>query len=248
MRLKLIGCEVIYRELCFLLSRSPHIVDAEFLPKGLHDLGGARMRDRLQEAVDAVDGSRYEAVLLGYALCGNGTLGLEARSIPLVLPRAHDCIALLMGSRHRYSEYFDSHPGAYFRSTGWLERGKGLDQTMLHLTRKNAASGFTLGELIEKYGQENGRYLYEQFTAYQSHYRQMTYIETGLEADNRFEVEARQEAQEKGWNFEKIVGDFQLLERLVDGEWNPEDFLVVPPGRRIGVTYDDEIIRIEGID
>ena len=39
MKLKLISCEVFYREMGFAISRSPHQVDIEFLPKGLHDIG-----------------------------------------------------------------------------------------------------------------------------------------------------------------------------------------------------------------
>ena len=42
--------------------------------------------------------------------------------MPLVIPRAHDCIALFMGSRQRYREYFDAHPGTYYRTSGWIER------------------------------------------------------------------------------------------------------------------------------
>jgi hypothetical protein len=104
MRLKLIGCEMLYREMCEAVSRSPHQVEVEFLPKGLHDLSGAPMCNRLQECVDRVDSREFEAVLMGYALCGNGIVGLRARSLPVVLPRAHDCIALLMGSRQKYRE------------------------------------------------------------------------------------------------------------------------------------------------
>ena len=77
MRLKLIGCEVLYRELCAAVSRSVNQVDLEFLPKGLHDKDSARMRDRLQQSVDRAEGGPYEAVLLGYALCGNGVAGLR---------------------------------------------------------------------------------------------------------------------------------------------------------------------------
>ncbi|MFN0166139.1 MAG: DUF1638 domain-containing protein [Bryobacteraceae bacterium] len=246
MRLKLIGCEVLYRELCFVVSRSVNAVDVEFLSKGLHDLAGAPMRDRLQQVIDAVDPERYEAVVMGYALCGNGTLGLTARQIPLVLPRAHDCIAMLLGSRKRYQEYFESHSGVYYRSMGWLERGRNLDQSMLEKTRRKTGAGYSLDELIQKYGEDNGRYLYEELNAYKAAYERLTFIESGLEPDDRFEREARQEAEDKGWQFSKLMGDFQMLERLVDGQWNPDEFLVIPPGQRIGVSYDDQIIQIEG--
>lgn len=246
MRLRLISCEVLYREMCAMLARSPHQVDVEFLPKGLHDIGGEGMRKRLQEYVDAVDPARYDAVLLGYALCGNGLAGLEARTLPMVVFRAHDCIALLMGSRQKYDEYFQANSGVYFRSTGWLERGKNLEQSMLRTTQKKSGAGFTLEELIAQYGEDNGRYLWEQFNQYASTYRKLAYIATGLEPDETFEAAARQEAEEKKWDYEWIQGSLRLFELFVNGNWGNGDFLVVPPGARIQPSYDDNIIQIEG--
>ena len=218
--------------MCAAVARSPHQVDLEFLPKGLHDLGGPAMRARLQEAADRVDATRYEAVLLGYALCGNGVAGLVSRNLPLVIPRAHDCIALLMGGRDRYRIYFENHPGVFFRSTGWLERGQDLDQAAL---------------LIARYGEDNGRYLFEQFNGYQRNYRKLAYIATGLEPDGSFEQQAREEAARRGWQFEIIRGDLRLFERLVAGDWDENDFLVVPPGWRVKPTYDRGIIEKEGL-
>jgi hypothetical protein len=245
MRLKLISCEVLYREMCAAVARSPHQVDVEFLPKGLHDLGGASMRDRIQKVVDTVETARYEAVLLGYALCGNGAAGLTAKAVPLVIPRAHDCIALLLGSRQRYQDYFEKNPGVYFRSTGWLERGEDLRQETLAEIRNRTGAGHTLEELIEHYGEDNGRYLFEQLNAYRETYRQLTYISTGLEPDGSFAAKAREEAGRRGWKFACIPGDLGLFERLLAGNWDENDFLVVPPGWRVTATYDSSIIDKE---
>lgn len=237
MRFHLISCEVMFREMCDAVARSPHQVNVRFLSKGLHDLGAKEMRRQLQECVDQAQD--HDAVLMGYALCGNGLNGLEARSVPLVVPRAHDCIALLMGSRKRYADFFAANPGTYFRSTGWLERGKSLQQL-------SPGQSESLDQLIDRYGEDNGRYLFEEFTRYRRHYRQLVYIETGLEPDSRFEDQARTEADGRGWTFAKTAGNLSLFRQLVNGDWPEEDFLVVPPRGRVQASYDEKVIRCEG--
>lgn len=245
MRILLIGCEVVIRELCEAVTRSPHVIDARFLSKGLHDLGARTMRQGIQEAVDEVEGKaeKYDAIVLGYGLCGNGLAGVEARSIPLVLPRAHDCITLLMGSRDKFESYFQDHSGVYYRSTGWVERGGDLEP----LARNQTGVGVTLDGLIERYGEDNGKFLFEELTRYQRNYQQLTFIETGIEPDGRFENEARAEAEQKGWKFEKVRGDLGLFRKLLAGEWDDADFLVVPPGHRIAARPGRGIVAVERV-
>jgi len=243
MHLKLISCEVLYREMCHAIARSPHQVDVEFLPKGLHDLGREPMRKKLQECVDATDGQPFDAILMGYALCGNGLVGLRARNVPVVIPRAHDCIALLMGSRQKYQTYFEANSGVYFRSTGWLERGGNLEQAF----RLYTGAGRSLEELVEKYGEDNGQYLYEQLTSYNRSYNQLTFIETGLEPDGSFEQRARDEACRRGWKFEKVAGSLTLFEQLVSGDWAEENFLVLQPGWCVAARYDGSILTAQRI-
>jgi hypothetical protein len=245
MRILLIGCEVIIRELCDAIVRSPHIVDARFLAKGLHDRGDRAMRQGVQAAIDEAETrvEKYDAIALGYGLCGNGLAGVQARSVPLVLPRAHDCITLLMGSRDRFASYFQDHPGAYYRSAGWVERGADLEP----LARAETGAGYTLDALVERYGEDNGRFLYEELTRYRQNYRQLTFIETGLEPDDRFEAGARAEAAEKGWTFEKLRGDLELFRGLLSGSWDEARYLVVPPGHRIAARPDQDIVAIEKV-
>jgi hypothetical protein len=244
MRLKAIFCQVLTREMEDVVSRSAHTVDLEALTMGLHDLG-VGMRPRLQERIDAADPLGYDAILLGYALCGRGTEGLRARQTQIVLPRAHDCIALLMGDRHRYLSYFDNHPGVYYRSPGWIEF-----QTPDKMLEPGwAASRHTLGErrtrdeLIAQYGEENGNYLFEQFTAYRRHYTGLTYISTGVASDGACRSQARAEAEKEGWTFDEVKGSLTLFERLVNGPWDAADFLVVPPGAQVRATLGDGIVE-----
>jgi hypothetical protein len=244
-RFRLISCEILYREMCAAVARSPHQVDVEFLPKGLHDLGAAPMRERLQAAVDALDESGYDAVLMGYALCGTGLAGLTARGLPIVLPRGHDCITLFLGSKERYLRYFNEHPGVYFKTTGWIERGQGLDQLNRRDLRDRTGIGYTYAELLERYGEDNAKYLYEQLGNYTRNYSQLTFIEMGVEPDDRFERTTREDAAARGWRFEKVPGDMRLFLRLVSGDWDEADFLVVPPGCRVVARHDDNIMGVE---
>ena len=244
MRLRLIHCQVLTREMSRVVSRSPHSIAVETLTMGLHDLG-ASMRPYLQERIDSADKAGYDAILLGYALCGRGTEGLRAGKTQLVLPRAHDCIGLLMGSRQQYQAYFEAHPGVYFRSPGWIEN-QTLDQTLqpaYSSAKDKIGERRSREELVVQYGEENGNYLFEQFRAFRQHYSGLTYISTGVESDDACRGRARAEAEKEGWTFEEVKGSLTMLERLVNGEWDAADFLVVPPGATVRGTLGESIVE-----
>jgi hypothetical protein len=245
MRLKLIACEIFYRELCAVVARSIHQIDIEFLPKGLHDIGQEKMQARLQEVLRAVDVSRYDAVLFGYALCSNGLLGLASPGIPLIVPRAHDCITLFLGSKERYMDYFQSHTGVYFLTTGWLERGADTHQDNPQSIAHKSGMTQTYEELVAKYGEDNAKFLYEQLCDMTRNYSGVTYIEMGIEPDDRFEQQAQRHAAQRQWAFTKLAGDMSLIRALVDGPWDDARFLVVPPGHRVAASFDDNILRAE---
>ena len=248
MRLKLISCEIFFREFCACVARSPHTVDIEFLPKGLHDIGCQAMQARLQAVVDRVEERHYDALLLGYGLCNNGIVGLAAKSIPLVVPRTHDCITLFLGSSTRYRDYFESHPGVFFKTTGWIERGEADGDLGQLALGKKLGLVQSYEEMVAKYGEDNARYLWEEFGRNLArHYRQYTFIEMGVEPDASFEQRAREEAAKRNWAFEKITGDIGMIQRLVNGEWSEKEFLVVLPGYRIAATYDDGVVASEPV-
>ena len=247
MRLIIIACEIMYREISYCVAKSKNIVDVRFLQKGLHDIGQEDMSETLQAEINQIPKNKYEAILLGYALCSNGIKDLTTKDIMLVVPRAHDCITLLLGSKEKYSNYMAQHPGTYFRSTGWLERNMpeiGEDgkpksiMTQLGFDR-------TFEEYVEKYGEDNARYIMETLNSCQRNYDTIAYIDMGIGNFDGHEQKAKEEAQEKGWNFIKLQGDIGLLQRSVDSEWNPDEFLVVQPGQRIKPIYFDNIIRAE---
>jgi hypothetical protein len=250
MRLALLSCEVFYRECCALIARSPHQIDVRFLPKGLHDLGCKGMRGRMQAALDAIVAEqKYEAILLGYGLCNNGLTELEAHAIPLILPRSHDCIGIFMGSRERYLKYFKDHPGVYFTTSGWLERGKAEGELNQLSVQHQSGMDSSYEELVRKYGEDNAKFLFEELCQHARNYGQYTFIEMGIEPDERFAQETQEKARQRGWEYRKLPGDMSLLARLINGDWNDTEFLVVPPGHRIAATNEhDRIVKAVPIE
>ena len=245
MKLKLISCEIFYREFNAVIARSPHLVDAEFLPKGLHDIGTARMRDRIQAAIDGIKDFSYDAILIGYGLCNNGVVGLTSRDRPLIIPRAHDCITLFLGSKERYLDYFQNNPGVYFETTGWIERGTASGELSQLTVGSKLKMQQSFEDLVRRYGEDNARHLWEQIGNPEKQYRKITFIEMGIEPNDSFETAAREKAETRNWKFEKLAGSIGLFQRLVNGGWNDAEFLLVPPGCRVAATYDNGIIGIE---
>ena len=209
MRLKLLACEILRREITALMADSPHQIDVEFLPAELHRIGRVRMKKRLSEYLAAVNEDLYDAILLGYALCSGGITGLTVSKIPMVVPRAHDCITFFLGSRKRYEDYFFANGGTYYMTTGWFEQDNALD------------SGIEMMPF----------------------YTKLAFIETGIEPDGTYEQRAKNFAEEHNWEYEKIKGDLSLLRCLIIGDWN-EDFLIVPPGKQIQTSYNDDVIEV----
>lgn len=243
-RYRLLACEILQRELCQYLVHTKNHIDVTFVEKGLHDMGAEKMSARLQAEIDAADASRYDAILLAYGLCNNGVLGLRAK-VPLVIPRAHDCITLLLGSRARYRAVFDENPGTYFISSGWLERGD-TSRTNEQSVMNQLGLQKTYEEYAAEYGEENAQFLMETLGGWTQHYTQYTFIDTGAGDAEAYREKTQAMAEEKGWAYAELSGDTSLLSRLLSGGWDGEDFLVVPPGQTAAVTYAENIITATG--
>ena len=247
MRLKLIACEIIFREVCYCVARSPHVVDVRFMSKGLHSIGEAKMVCALQEEIDGVPKGKYDAVLLGYGLCNNGIRGLSSKHTRLVVPRAHDCITLLLGSCRRYQRYFEDNPGTYFKSTGWCERDSELGNEDNVLTQLGINRAYE--EYVARYGQENASYIMKTLGEWDwtKHYSRLAYVDMGIGEFPQYEAESVRMAEELGWTFERIEGDLRLIRMLVQGDWPENEFLVLDPGQHVKATYAGGIIEAGGL-
>ncbi len=241
MKLKCLCCEALTRLAYLGAALSPHTVDVELFKIGLHNQP-LSLRQRLQAQIDATGGQGYDAITLAYGLCGQATAGLVAREIPLVIPRAHDCITLFLGSRSRYQAQFEQNPGTYWYAHDYIQR---RDNTNTSLSLGAGVDNDRLQEryqeFVEKFGEDNAQYLMEVMGAWQSHYNRAAYIDMGVGDGAAVESHAHDEAQRRGWAFERVAGDYTLIRRLLAGEWD-DDFLVVEPGQQIAMAYDEGVV------
>jgi hypothetical protein len=237
-RIRVIACEVLFREVCLCAARARSILDLTFLRRGLHS-NPDTLREQVQAAIDQSDEQQCQAVALAYGLCSNGVAGLRARGVPLVIPRAHDCITFLLGSKEEYARRFSQRPGTYYYSGGWIERRAD------HVPRSpedGAGLDLPFEELVAKYGQDNAEYLWEVQSSWVKHYSHAAHILMQLGDEETFRAYTQQEAQEHGWQYDEITGDLSLLQALLDGEWDQDRFLTVPPGHQVVVSVGPEII------
>jgi hypothetical protein len=234
-------CSALARSVYAAAAVSPHTATVRLFDQGLHN-APKNLRSRLQAGIDAVEPGECDAVLLAYGVCGTSALGLAARHTPLVMPRAHDCITLYLGSRRRYQEEFDAHPGTYWYSMDYLEHNQpgsnaGLGAANLGVMQE------LYEEYVQKYGQDNADYLMEVMGEWGKHYDRAAFIDTGLGDSSAFEQIAREQAERRGWLFERKQGSRRLVEMLLSGQWPEDEFLVVPPGCVIRQGDDRRLIE-----
>jgi len=242
MRLLALTCEVLARSVYLCAARSPHVVDVRLNRRGLHD-DPSNLRTILQGQLDET-GAPYDAVVLAYGLCGGAAAGLRAGAIPLVVPRAHDCITLFLGDRDRYLAEFTAHPGTYWYVQDYMERtddGSSAFSGVGAVSDADARAAYR--EYVEKYGKDNADYLMEALGAWRTHYDRAAFVDMGVGDATAAEARARDEAGRRGWTFDRLAGHLLLVRRLVDGDWAGSDFLVLRPGERLAMSYDEAVIR-----
>ncbi len=242
-----IACGVLAADLKQLAASQGLNVRLHFLPGGLHATP-ERLRVELQKTIDAVsDAESASRIVIGYGVCGRGTVGLHARAIPLVIPRVHDCIALFLGSDAEYRRQFSAHPGTYYLSAGWVEE-KGDGGPRRNMGSDGAAHPLytTYEQLVEAYGSDNADYIRDFMQSWTRNYTRSAFIDTGAgKAKERYAKQACDMATRFGWEYARLEGTHDLLVEALTTNATSEAILVVPPGtttrydglrRRLDVT------------
>lgn len=244
MYFKVIACNVLTREIGWCAARCLHTLDIVFLPKDEHN-APSRLRESLQMEIERVPagGTGYDAILLAYGLCGNATVGLTARNCPLVIPRAHDCTTLFLGSREAFGEHFKDNPSRPWTSIGYAERGDTLISD--GNARAFGTGNMSFAELAEMYGEDNARYLTAAMgVGLES--EELPFLDVPETCIRELAERLKTRISEAGKTAVPLPGSIRLIEGLLSGRWPENDYLVVKPGERIEGVYDyEQIIKSE---
>lgn len=192
-------------------------------------------------------GEQLDAILLGYGICSHGTIGVSSSMYRIVVPRAHDCITLFLGSKERYLDEFSKNPGTYWFTPGFIS-GKmqpGMSEKYAGVYQQFEESFETYRE---RYGDDEiAKYIIDnQEQAWIKNYSRGAYVESGLPGGNVLRGKAREFCESRHWNFEEVRGDLALVRDLISGDWDPERFLVLEPGESLALGGLDEIITARG--
>ncbi|MHB0999672.1 MAG: DUF1638 domain-containing protein [Armatimonadota bacterium] len=244
MKLYAIACEMLSRECYRASADSPHTVFLDMQKFDLH-IEPDKLRNTVQQAIDDVPSGKYDYIVLAYGLCSRGTAGLVARDTPIVIPRAHDCITLLLGSKERYQKEFNEHPGTYYYSAGWVERNEGeVRQGSIEIVKDRQEQERYL-MYVEKYGEENAQYLIDQEKLWLENYNRAVFIDNKIGDIEYYRAFTHKFADTHEWNYEEIAGDTRLIDMLLRGEWNDNEFLIIKPGQKTVDEINNRILAVE---
>jgi len=227
-----IACAVLALDIKYAAEKLGLEIGVKFLEGGLHDRPDL-LRKKLQGAIDELSASgRCDRIVVGYGVCGRGTVDIQARNIPLAIPKVHDCIALFLGGDAAYRDEFKKYPGTYYISAGWYEE-KTEPLSQRKLSAYYGDEKLNYGELVDKYGEKAAKETFQFLSTWQKNYQRAAFIETGAKLSPKYEEYAREMAAEYKWKYEKITGHRILIEKLLTANETTDEILVVAPNHVI---------------
>lgn len=192
MKIGVVACNIMQRELEKLLGDMPGIEEVVWLDGALH-VHPEKMKETIRDEVNKLKG-RVDTVFLGYGFC-QSLKGLDQEfDFPVILPQVDDCIALLL-TPERYAEEIRKEVGTWFMTPGWAEVGAEMVIKELRLDR------------AAKYGKDPLDMARRLFT----HYKRGLYISTGVEDEEHMLSKARAFCADFNLSLERTAAEPTLL-------------------------------------
>lgn len=214
-RRTVVACRIFEPELEFVRRQRDEDVEVRYLDQSLHRQPHL-MPQLVQEAVDEA-AEHASRIVLGYGLCSNGIVGVRAPQQGLVVPRAHDCITLFLGSRQLYARAFREHPGTYYLTAGWI-------------AEKKDPLGVLEEEYVPRVGRETAEWALREEL---KHYTHITLIDTqvvDLAGARRRAIETAEYLEKE---YAEVEGLLAYFEKILFGPYEKEDFFLLEPGEEI---------------
>lgn len=211
----IIACSVLQPELERLRGGSNEDLHLIYLEQSMHRTPHL-LPEMLQEEVDRA-AEWAGQIVLGYGLCCNGIVGVTSPRQGLIVTKAHDCVALFLGSLAEYNRMSRNHPGTYYLTQGWMDN----DKDPLGILEK---------EYVPKLGRETAEWGAREEL---KHYTRFVFIDTGTGDREALQARARENAE----FFHKVLGevkaDHRYLEKILFGPYDGESFYILGPGEQI---------------
>ena len=202
----IIACRVMEPEL-EAVRAGGQAVEIIYLEQGLHRTP-KKLPGMIQERIDQA-APYATSIILCYGLCSNGLVGVTARRQKLIVPRCHDCIALLLGSPARYDEVFHDHPGTYYLTPGWVKENRD-------------PLGVYQAEYLPRYGEETALWVIRESL---KNYTHIALIDTGVKVMAHLRARAMENAIALKKQYEEIPGSLDYFRELLRGPYTEEKFL-----------------------
>ena len=197
MKIGVVACNIIQRELDKLLGTMPEIEEVVYLDGALH-VTPLKMKETIRDEVNKLKG-RVDAVFLGYGYCQSLKGFDQEFDFPVILPQVDDCIALLL-TPERYAEEIKKEVGTWFMTPGWAEVAAEMVIKELHLDR------------AERYGKKPLDMARRLFT----HYKRGLYIDTGVGDDAHYIGKAEEFCRDFSLTLEKTSAQPVLLAQWLE--------------------------------
>ncbi len=222
MKIKIIGCASTMNEVKWLgISEN---MDCTFCDFNLHGKP-AKLHQMLQQAI--IDSQNFDLIILTYNRCSNVLVNLISPKVPLLFPKTHDCIGLLLGSHKRHLEFCRKNSAAYYFSQGWLDYGR--DPYTEYL------------EYQIKYGTKKAKSLIH--TLYGRYQKAVLIITPSMKNIAYYRTKVKEIACFFHWDIDEVEGDMALLTSLIKVKENP-DLIFVEPGVKITEELWTENIKL----
>lgn len=212
----IITCQTIRREVNLAISETGVDYPVLLVDSGLHNYPD-RLHKAIQDQIDKID--NVGTILMAFGYCGNGLLGINSQSSRLVIPRADDCITLMLGSNWTRKR-IQKEAGTYFLTKGWLDYERNI------ITEYKGC--------VNRYGEARALRVMKTML---SHYRRLMVIDTrAYELDDVLST-TKAFAETIGMKHEQYLGSISYIKKLLTGPWNTEEFVILEPGHEL--TFDE---------